>query len=130
MRSSSASWELHNRGPASNTKVGYAVSLRFTLDQHIRDRGLIQSIKNYLNCGNLIIRDGSYVRFSVWKFGDIINIVIPLLEKYPLVGIKKLDFNDLYLISKLMSKKSHLTTEGLSEIQKIKAGMNKSRGVS
>jgi hypothetical protein len=112
----------------SKTKVGYAVNLTFTLDQHSRDKSLIEYIIKYLNCGNLITIPGApYIRFSVSKFSHIIDVIIPFLNKYSLMGSKKLDFNDFNLIANLMKQKSHLTTKGLSQIQKIKAGMNKGR---
>jgi len=48
----------------SKTKIGYAVNLNFTMDQHNRDEFLMEKIKNYLNCGTLIDCKDSCVRFS------------------------------------------------------------------
>jgi len=53
--------------------------------------------------------------------------VIPFLQRIPLKGIKLLDYLDFVKIIKLMKKKDHLTTSGLDQISKIKAGMNQRR---
>ena len=49
---------------------------------------------------------------------------IPFFDKYPIKGIKALDFSDFKLIANLMYNKKHLTEQGLSEIQSIKLNMN------
>jgi hypothetical protein len=112
----------------SKTKVGYAVNLTFSLDQHSRDSALIQSIANYLNCGYVSpCFNVSHVRYTVSKFSDIIEIILPFFKEYPLQGVKNLDLNDFYIVAQLMKDKAHLTHEGLEQIKKIKAGMNKRR---
>jgi len=51
-------------------------------------------LKDYFNCGNIVIdnkkTDG--YKFVVAKLSDLIEIIIPHFEKYPLVGSKHLDF--------------------------------------
>ena len=47
--------------------------------------------------------------------------------KYPMLGGKALDFANFCKVAELMKNKSHLTPEGLEEIRKIKAQMNKAR---
>ena len=42
--------------------------------------------------------------------------------------MKALDFKDFCVVADMMKDKKHLTKEGLQEIKKIKAGMN--RGIS
>ena len=48
-------------------------------------------------------------------------------EKYPIVGVKALDFSDFCKASKLIKDKAHLTEKGLENIRLIKAGMNRGR---
>lgn len=64
------------------------------------------------------------VKFIALKFDDVINIVIPFFNKYPLIGSKNLNFKDFCKIAVLVQNKAHLTTEGIEEIQKIKSKMN------
>lgn len=42
-------------------------------------------------------------------------------------GVKALDFQDWSEIANIIKTKSHLTSQGLSRIQKIKATMNRGR---
>jgi hypothetical protein len=58
------------------------------------------------------------------------NKVIPFFDKYPLHGVKRLDYLDWCKVASMMQKKEHLTSEGLDQIRKIKMGMNKGREFS
>nr|QCW06886.1 hypothetical protein [Drechslerella brochopaga] len=113
----------------SNTKTGFAVRLAFTLTQHYRDVKLINSLVEFFNCGQVnISKDKTSVCFKVTNLPDIYNIIIPFFFiKHPLVGGKSLDFVNWCKIAELMKNKTHLTPEGLAEIQKIKFQMNKAR---
>nr|YP_009945114.1 LAGLIDADG endonuclease [Monilinia laxa]QOE17478.1 LAGLIDADG endonuclease [Monilinia laxa]QYB19898.1 LAGLIDADG endonuclease [Monilinia laxa]QYB19983.1 LAGLIDADG endonuclease [Monilinia laxa]QYB20075.1 LAGLIDADG endonuclease [Monilinia laxa]QYB20226.1 LAGLIDADG endonuclease [Monilinia laxa] len=53
--------------------------------------------------------------------------VLPLLEKYPVQGVKYKDYCDFVKVVEIVKNKTHLTAEGLSLVQKIKAGMNTGR---
>ena len=57
----------------------------------------------------------------------MINIIIPFFNKFPIIGVKALDFEDWCKVAKLMENKAHLTSEGLEEIKQIKAGTNRGR---
>ena len=50
-----------------------------------------------------------------------------MFKKYPIPGVKALDFKDFCRAAELMKEKKHLTPEGLEQIKKIKAGMNSKR---
>ena len=65
--------------------------------------------------------------FVVYKFSDIIEKIIPFFEKNPLLGIKKLDYQDLSKIAFIKREKPYLTEEEIDEISKIKYGMNRGR---
>jgi hypothetical protein len=61
----------------SNThKTGIQVALRFKISQHGRDKVLLGLIVDYLKCGYLQAT-GDNVEFTVTKFNDVINILIP-----------------------------------------------------
>jgi hypothetical protein len=64
------------------------------------------------------------VIYSVGKIDDIINIVIPHFEKYPLLTQKAADFIFFKKIIELMRKKEHLSFECLQQIINIKSAMN------
>ncbi len=100
----------------------------FQITQHSRDIELMNSIVAFLGCGRVEPHyQGSAVNFVVTKLSDIIEKIIPLFSKYPLIGSKAKDFSDFCKVVELMKNKSHLTTEGLDEINKIKSTMNRGR---
>lgn len=114
--------------PSKSISTGYTVTLKLQVTQHIRDEELLQSLIAYFGCGR-IEKDprGSKVYFLITRFSDITEKLIPLLEKYPLQGVKALDYADFKQVANIMKSKGHLTEQGLEEIQKIKAKMNKGR---
>lgn len=108
------------------TRVGFSVRLAFILTQHSRDELLMRSLVDYFDCGNIYFyREAIY--YSITKLSVLIDKVIPLFNKYPILGVKSKNFADFCLVAELMKNKYHLTEEGLEEIRKIKAGMNRGR---
>ena len=75
--------------PESRTQV----LLRFKLTQHLRDEQFMRSLVNYLDCGKIYVSVGS-VDFIVTKFSDITNKLVPFFDKYPIQGIKYLNYLD------------------------------------
>ena len=110
----------------SKTKQGEAVKLIYQLTQHSRDQNLIQSIIINFKCGN-ISKNRTWIDLKVTKFDDIVEKIIPFFKKYPIQGVKALDFADWCKAVELMKEKKHLTQEGLEQIRKIKDGMNRGR---
>ena len=108
--------------PNSRTQI----LLRFKLTQHLRDEQLMRSLVDYLGCGKIYVNVGS-VDFIVTKFSDITNKLVPLFEKYPIQGIKYLNYLDFLKVVQLMKNDLHLTGKGVKLILKIKAGMNLGR---
>ena len=112
--------------PSKTYSVGFQVILVFQLTQHSRDEKLMKSLIEFLKCGK-IYRKGDIYELRIYKFGDITEKIIPLFLKYRIRGVKALDFSDFCRAASLMKDKKHLTVEGLDQIRKIKAGMNRGR---
>jgi hypothetical protein len=73
------------------------------------------------------IREKS-VNLQITKFDDIINIIIPFFNKFPILGMKSLDFLDFKKVCDIIKTKEHLTSPSVfKEILKIKSGMNLNR---
>lgn len=112
----------------SKTRVGYSVQLMFLISQHSRDQELMERLVSSLGCGKCYPHaNKEYGEFIVRVFSDITDKIIPFFEKYPIKGMKVNDFADLCKVAELMKNKDHLNPEGLNQIIKIKAGMNKGR---
>ena len=111
-----------------SNKIGYRVQLRFRISQHERDSLLMESLIKYLGSGRLYKYSGKpAVVLTVFKFSDVINNIIPFFEKYPILGVKQLDYLDWCKVAKLVNDGYHLKHEGLNSITEIKSGMNRGR---
>jgi hypothetical protein len=112
------------KSPTSN--LGETVWLKFILTQHSRDKDLLQSFTQALNCGRYISKL-NYGEFVVEKFTDIRDKIIPIFEKFKLHGIKSKNYEDFKRAAILIENKAHLTRKGLDELKIIKGKMNKER---
>ena len=61
------------------------------------------------------------------KFSEIYNIIIPFCIQYPIRGVKAKDFADWTKAAELFNKGKHLTKEGATKINNLKAGMTTGR---
>lgn len=112
----------------SSTKIGFQVILVFKITQHARDIKLLKSLIDYLGCG-VIEKDprGPYYDFSVYKFLDNYEKILPFFHNYTIKGVKFEDFKDWSEVAKIMQTNKHKTKEGLDKILLIKSRMNKGR---
>ena len=65
------------------------------------------------------------VYHKVRNLDEIIKIIVPHFEKYPLITQKQADFILFKNIVELMSKGEHLNNNGLTKIISLKAYLNK-----
>jgi len=113
---------------SSRSKYGALVQLFFNITQHSRDEQLLKSLVNYLGCGGYYLVSGRDLgKFIVTRFSDIESKIMPFFDKYPLQGVKSLDYADFKRVAELVKNKAHLTASGLEEIKQIKSGMNRGR---
>jgi hypothetical protein len=123
----------------SKSKVNLYVNLLFKINQHKRDIELLKKISMQLDCGTVQNNTEHAVMVQCKKLSDIETKIIPFFEKYPLQGVKILDYKDFCRaraaratcsagdVFYLMQNKEHLTEQGLDKIRKIKSGMNLNR---
>ena len=69
------------------------------------------------------------VSLIISNLQDIGNIVIPFFDLYPILGVKKMDYNDFKIIYNIILSKDYLSSEGLAQIQRIRNNMNDKRTV-
>lgn len=69
------------------------------------------------------------VSLNISNIQDIGNIVIPFFNLYPILGVKKMDYNDFKYVYNIIISKDHLSPEGLDQIQQIRNNMNNKRTV-
>jgi len=76
----------------------------------------LESIKAFFGVGNTQINKDGSITYSVTGLKDLISIIIPHFERYPLLTKKQIDFELFKQLAQLMVNKEHLTTEGLHKI--------------
>nr|YP_007475350.1 hypothetical protein H911_mgp01 [Microbotryum lychnidis-dioicae]AGE14564.1 hypothetical protein [Microbotryum lychnidis-dioicae] len=106
--------------------LGRRVRLRYEVCQDVRDKHLMSMLVSFFGCGT-IYESGTMVKFTVLDFSNIWDNIIPIFNKYPVIGVKYENYLDWCEVAKLMHNKMHLTAEGLQRITTITRGMNKNR---
>ena len=115
----------------------------FKITLHQKDTVLLEGLYDYFsnyfpnisfNKYNSRINKGiglskQTVSLIISNFQDIGNIVIPFFDLYPILGVKKMDYNDFKIIYNIILSKDHLSSEGLAQIQRIRNNMNDKRTV-
>jgi len=107
------------------------VYLRFRVTQNDRDIKLMELILKWLDAGRIDWdkrKDNNTVNIVIGDFSDIINKIVPFFDKYPVLGVKHLDYLDWVRIANLIKLGKNKTVEGMEEIKVIEKGMNKTRG--
>ena len=114
-----------SKRPKLKTKI--EVRPGFSLSQHKRNLDVLQKIKSYFGVGNIRYskRDSNY-KYEVRSIKDLISIIIPHFEKYPLLTSKKDDFELFGKICKLIVLNYHLNSKNLIPIINMAYQMNKS----
>ena len=80
-----------------------------------------------MNCGSVYSHSENAFVFTVGKFLDIKNKIIPIFKAHSIQGIKQLDYLDFCEIATLIGEGKHLSPIGIAKIQLIKDRMNTKR---
>lgn len=103
----------------------YKVQLHFAIGLHSKDLHLLNLIKSFFNTGKVHKNSETMYSLNVYSLEDIITIIIPHFEKYPLLTKKHKDFILFKQVALLMQQKLHLTDAGLLLIINLRASLNK-----
>jgi hypothetical protein len=96
----------------SPTKIGEAVRLSFKITQHNRDEQLMRNLVEFFGVGRYFAeKDEEHGNLLITDIEGITNKVIPLFDKYPILGLKSQDFQDFKKVALLIKNKDHLTKE-------------------
>ena len=99
----------------------------FQIRMHYKYSDLLVLVQQFFKGVGFFTTDvkANTVNYSVTKLSDLINIIIPHFENYPLQSAKKLDFELWTQCIEIMANKEHLTESGLNKIVSIKSSLNK-----
>ena len=98
-------------------KTNWKVSARFLIKLHSVEFSLLEKIKAQLGVGTVYLNtEKNEAIFKVSKLNEILDVIIPHFDKYPLQGVKCIDYNLWKEAVNFINKKEHITNEGLLKI--------------
>lgn len=107
-------------------KTGWKIVLTFNVSQ--RDHTILKLFQATLKCGSLRDRGDGVGYYDIRRISDIVDIVIPFFERFPLKSeSKRKQFEVFCEIASLMQKKRHLTHQGLERILKLRDSIKVAR---
>ena len=110
---------------SKSIKTGWRVEPCFKIMLHAKDKNLLLQIKSFFNEVGNIYTKNNVVSYQVRSLNELLQIIIPHYEKYPLITQKQSDFLLFKDIVKLIDQGKHLKKEFLLKIIKLKASLNK-----
>lgn len=76
----------------STRKLGYAIVPKFTIGVDACDLALLERIADQFGVGYISSGPNNLIRWQVSAISDLVNVIIPFFEKYPLISQKQADF--------------------------------------
>ena len=109
----------------STSKSGWSVIPEFRIELHCRDTLLLRKIQSFFGVGIISERiNRNTVVYSVQSYKDIVNVILPHFDKYPLITQKKADYLLFKQAVNLLNFKAISDIEMVRQIISIRASMN------
>jgi len=108
-------------------KTGIDLRISYSVSQNKRSLSALVKIQEHFKCGTIRFdkKDQVY-KYDVRKLSDLMSVIVPHFEKYPLINSKQDDFVKFRDICHLVHRKYHLNHSGLKFIIKIARSMDSS----
>ena len=106
------------------------VRLFFKVTQHVKNVQVLYALKTFFQVGNVKKQRKDPEQcweYVVSRFEHVTTKIIPFFEKHKMHTTKKFDFFRFRKVALLMSRKDHLSPEGLKTIKLIALRMNKQK---
>ena len=98
-------------------KLPYRPRPVFIISQSIRELDMMEALKAHLGAGTLQInRTRGDINLVISSLEDIMNIIIPHFDMYPVLGGKKMSYNIFRKVVYLMNDNKHKTLDGFLQI--------------
>ena len=114
-------------------KTGYQIAHEFAVVQGARSIESLKELQKFFGVGGVYInrrhdnhKEDLY-RYSVSRRDDILKVIIPFFQKYPLRTSKRKDFLFFVECMKEIANGNHLTSEGAIRIARLCEQMNHKR---
>jgi hypothetical protein len=112
--------------PHSNSRWGWLIDPDFTINQHRRNRELLERIQTFFGCGKIYEKSphSDVLTYVVYSRRSIYEKIIPFLDAHPLISNKQSDYQRFRKIVELLMLKEHHKLEGFQQITRIAFSMN------
>jgi hypothetical protein len=90
---------------------------------HQKDRPLLELIQLFFGVGKIFNLGKDSIQYRVTSHKDL-AVIIDHFDKFPLITKKHADFLLFKEIANIVSRKEHLTMDGLQKIINIRSSMN------
>src|SRR3989338_5280793 len=114
---------------SKNVRLGIQVIPEFHVSQHQNRTEVLLEIKRKFGCGYIKPNDPGNPKdltsvYVVSNIKDLRRKVIPFFKKFPIISIKRLDFEKFAQVVEMMKDGKHLKKDGLVKILKLAFSMN------
>ena len=110
---------------SKKNKTGFQINPVFSIHLHSKDISLLEYFKDYFGVGIINLenntKSASYKTFSL---KDLIDVIIPHFDKYPLLGQKQADYLLWKGVIQILANKEHLNQKGLEKILALRSSLN------
>ena len=110
---------------SKTTKIGYIVGLIYQISVHHSDMEILYKLKSFFNNVGSIITTKDYVSYRVTNLSDIINVIIPHFNAYPLQSTKIVSYYLFNAVATIMKNNNHINLKGYREVLSYKAALKK-----
>ena len=108
---------------SSSYKLGWRLQPQFQIKLHARDYVVLKSIQNFFRVGS-INKDRNTLVYTVKTPKELVDVIIPHFDNYPLITQKYADYLIFKKIVIMMNNKEHLNIEGFDKILSLRASLN------
>src|SRR5438034_11186199 len=106
---------------------GWEVRPSLSVSQNGDRAEVLQLIQAHLGCGSIRPdRSDRTLKWETRRLEDILGLVIPHFERFPLLSGKRYDFERFASVCRLMAGGAHRSRDGLIEIVELARRMNPS----
>lgn len=106
-------------------KTGLQVNPVFSIHLHSKDLSLLESIKDYFGVGIVSLeKNTKSASYKILSVTNLINVIIPHFEKYPLISQKQADYLLWKEAIQILANKEHLNQKGIEKILAIRSSLN------
>jgi LAGLIDADG endonuclease len=111
-------------------RTGYQVVHSFVVTQGARSASCLEELRSFFGVGSVTVnrRHDNHKehlhRYSVVRRADLLEVIVPFFERYPLRSAKRFDFEAFAQCLEIMRSGRHLTTGGVIEIAELAQTMN------